>query len=100
MADVNTKEVDFERVQALLAVVEKVSTVAPTMTHLTSAAMSELREINDAIEQASRKGQEVPPQAPLTDADPSKSRPDEELQHKLELPNEYRKFDEGNERRR
>jgi len=63
MADVNTKEVDFARVQALLAVVEKVSTVAPTMVYLTSAAMTELRKINDAIAEASRVGQEVPPQS-------------------------------------
>ena len=100
MADVNTKEIDWGRVLQLMSVVEKQTNTAPGMVYLTSAAMSELREINDAIEQASRKGQEVPPQAPLTDADPSKSRSDEELQHKLELPNEYRKFDEGNERRR
>ncbi len=100
MADVDTKEIDFGRVAQLMGVVEKQSSCAPGLVYLTSAAMTELRKINDAIAEASRVGQEVPPQAPLTDADPTEPKPDEELQHKLELPNEYRKFDEGNERRR
>lgn len=90
MADVNTKEIDFGRASVLLSVVHQVATGAPQYTALLNAAMTELHKINDAIEQASRKGQEVPPQAPLTDADPTKPRPDEDLQHKLELSHEHR----------
>lgn len=94
MADVNTKEIDFGRVAQLMGVVEKQSSCAPGMVYLTSAAMTELRKINDAIEEASRVGQEVPPQAPLTDADPTEPRPDPDLQGKLELPHEHRKLED------
>jgi len=42
-------DVDFERVAMLLGIPEKVAGVAPGMTYLSSAAMAELKEINDEV---------------------------------------------------
>src|ERR1043166_9341195 len=42
-------DVDFERVAMLLGIPEKVAGVVPGMTYLSSAAMAELKEINDAL---------------------------------------------------
>lgn len=42
-------DVDFNRVGLLLHIPEMQAKVAPTMTYLASAAMAELKEINDAI---------------------------------------------------
>ena len=42
-------DVDFERVAMLLSIPPAVAGVAPGMTYLSSAAMSELKEINDEL---------------------------------------------------
>lgn len=42
-------DVDFERVAMLLSIPTQVAGVAPGMTYLSSAAMAELKEINDQL---------------------------------------------------
>lgn len=83
MADVNTKEIDWGRVSALLGVVHGVAVYTPQMVHLSSAALAELKSINDAIDLTSR--QPVAPQSP------TEPRPDPDLQDRLSLDNEVRR---------
>lgn len=55
---------DAGRIQALLGIVEKVTTVMPGATHIISEAMSELRLLNEGI----RKEHEAEANKPVTPA--------------------------------
>lgn len=52
-------KIDFERAAALMDVVQKVAGVAPSYSALSSAAMNELKEMNDiAAEEAAELGRQ------------------------------------------
>lgn len=86
MADVNTKEIDFERAAQLLRVVHDCAGIGPKLTNLGNAAMTELTKMNDAIKVAA---QEAEKERRVTEArnqptvrpntDPTASEPDEDL---------------------
>jgi len=84
MADIDTKQIDWPRVAALLNVLHLQAQGLPRATHLGNAAASELMAINDAIKVASE--QLAAPAG--TPAEPTKPHPDPELQQKLELGDE------------
>ena len=48
-------ELDIDEVLKMLNVVEKISTVAPGMTHITAECMARLRKINYGLEEAKAK---------------------------------------------
>ena len=51
---------DYDRASALLNIVEKISTVAPGYTYISSEAMAELREMNEAVRKTKLKEQGLP----------------------------------------
>lgn len=55
---------DIDRIHALFHIVEKVATVAPGFVHISSEAMAELRQLDEAI----RKNREIEKGQPVTPA--------------------------------
>lgn len=53
--DYKTDDIDFGRIAMLMDVVAKVSTVAPMNTSISSAAMAELKDINEELAQRAAK---------------------------------------------
>lgn len=62
-------EPDFERMAMLLDIVQKVHTVTPQHTYLSSAAANELKEMNDAIAKEARERKITAPEERITAAD-------------------------------
>ncbi len=82
MAEIDTTEIDFDRVNSLLNVVHLATGVGPKLTAIAGAAMTELAKINDAIKVASSKA--PPPVDPIDpEGDPSAPDPDKKLESKL-----------------
>lgn len=49
--DYKTDDINFERVASLMGVVEKVTTVCPMNTAILAAAMAELKEVNEKLDE-------------------------------------------------